>query len=85
MYPNDKGPQIMPWPGPYCPKCGGTMRLVTPSMKRQNMFDPFWGCTLYPLCKGTRNCDPYTGAALLTLKEIDEKRAREYLEAVNSD
>ena len=58
------------------------MSLKTP--RERQYWDPFWGCTMYPLCKGTRNCDIETGAAMLTPKEIEEKRMNDYLEAVNN-
>ena len=40
-------------PEPYCPDCGGRMKLRRP-VKSQT-WDPFWGCTEYPECKGSRN------------------------------
>jgi len=39
------------WPAtPPCPKCGGTM------LRRENRRtkDHFWGCSTYPICRGTR-------------------------------
>ncbi|HEY4720389.1 MAG TPA: topoisomerase DNA-binding C4 zinc finger domain-containing protein [Anaerolineae bacterium] len=40
-------------PKPYCPKCGGVMRL------RRRRFDdePFWGCSDFPICLGVRDID----------------------------
>lgn len=35
---------------PVCPKCGGTM--IRRSNRRTK--EPFWGCTKYPACRGTR-------------------------------
>ena len=43
-------------PVPYCPDCGGQMVLRRP--KRKGDFEPFWGCSNYPDCKGTRNIQP---------------------------
>ncbi|MBP7746975.1 MAG: topoisomerase DNA-binding C4 zinc finger domain-containing protein [Phycisphaerae bacterium] len=34
-----------------CPLCGAAMRL------RESCGRQFWGCSLYPPCRGTRNCD----------------------------
>lgn len=34
---------------PPCPKCGGEMR------RRDGRNGPFYGCTLYPQCRGTLN------------------------------
>ncbi len=39
-------------PEPYCPVCGAKMTLHRP--KPHQKFDPFWGCSEYPDCKGTR-------------------------------
>ena len=33
----------------YCPKCGAKM------VRRNGKYGPFYGCTNYPRCKGTRN------------------------------
>lgn len=35
---------------PVCPKCGGAM--IRRSNRRTK--EPFWGCTKYPACRGTR-------------------------------
>ena len=34
-----------------CPKCGGPM---TP---RNSKFGVFWGCSKFPVCKGTRDSE----------------------------
>ena len=39
---------------PNCPKCGKPMRKVI-ARKGRNAGSPFWACTGYPDCKGTRN------------------------------
>ena len=39
---------------PNCPKCGKPMRKVI-ARKGRNAGNPFWACTGYPDCKGTRN------------------------------
>ena len=39
---------------PRCPKCGKPMRKVI-ARKGRNAGSPFWACTGYPDCKGTRN------------------------------
>lgn len=36
---------------PVCPKCGGEMALRTPW--GTYVGESFWGCTLYPRCRGT--------------------------------
>jgi len=36
---------------PYCPKCGGKM------VKRNGKRGPFYGCSLYPACNGTRDIE----------------------------
>lgn len=41
---------------PHCPKCGRPMRKVI-ARKGRNAGQPFWGCTGYRECTGTR---PYT-------------------------
>jgi len=39
---------------PLCPLCGKAMK------KRNSARGPFWGCTAYPECRGTRPLDPDT-------------------------
>ena len=39
-------------PVPYCPECGAKMALKRPRPGQD--WDPFWGCALYPDCRGTR-------------------------------
>lgn len=40
-------------PVPYCPVCGAQMRLKKPGPLVR--WEPFWGCTEYPDCRGSRN------------------------------
>jgi ssDNA-binding Zn-finger/Zn-ribbon topoisomerase 1 len=40
-------------PEPYCPVCGAKMKLREP--KPHQDWPPFWGCSQYPDCEGTRN------------------------------
>jgi len=40
--------------GPKCPKCGKPMRKMV-ARKGRNAGNPFWSCTGYPDCNGTRN------------------------------
>ena len=40
-------------PEPFCPECGAKMALRRP--KPSQSFDPFWGCSQYPDCRGTRS------------------------------
>ena len=44
---------------PMCPKCGKPMRKMV-ARKGRNAGNPFWSCTGYPSCDGTRR---YEGAA----------------------
>jgi len=37
---------------PVCPNCGSPMKLVRP--RRGQQWKAFWGCSKYPLCKGSR-------------------------------
>jgi len=39
---------------PKCPKCGKAMRKMV-AKKGRNAGNPFWSCTGYPECDGTRN------------------------------
>jgi len=39
---------------PKCPKCGKPMRKMV-AKKGRNAGNPFWSCTGYPDCNGTRN------------------------------
>ena len=43
-------------PVPYCPDCGAQMVLRIPRGNKQ--FDPFWGCSRFPDCRGSRNILP---------------------------
>lgn len=44
-------PDEAPPPPPECPTCGAPMV----ARRRYSDGSPFWGCTTFPLCKGTRN------------------------------
>ena len=46
--------QVAAQGAPNCPKCGKPMRKVI-ARKGRNAGSPFWACTGYPDCKGTRN------------------------------
>lgn len=37
---------------PWCPECGGRMALRLP--KPGKTWRPFWGCSRYPDCEGTK-------------------------------
>jgi restriction system protein len=39
---------------PSCPNCGKPMRKML-ARKGRNAGNPFWSCTGYPDCSGTRN------------------------------
>lgn len=47
-------------PVPSCPECGCRMILRRPRFA-VDKWDPFWGCSMYPECKGSRNIDPFSG------------------------
>jgi len=40
---------------PSCPRCNKPMRQRT-ARQGPNAGKPFWGCSGYPDCKGTRSC-----------------------------
>lgn len=40
-------------PIPHCPDCGAQMALRKP--KSHQDWKPFWGCSTFPECRGTRN------------------------------
>ena len=46
--------QIASQDTPNCPKCGKPMRKMI-AHKGRNAGNPFWSCTGYPNCNGTRN------------------------------
>jgi len=54
------GVPVQVQPRPFCPDCGEAMYLRRPR-PGGNLFEPFWGCALYPACTGTRNINPHTG------------------------
>lgn len=41
---------------PACPECGAPMRKMV-ARKGRNAGNPFWSCTKFPECKGTRPCE----------------------------
>ncbi len=43
-------------PGPVCPECGQPMRKRT-AKTGKNAGKPFWGCTAFPECTGTREIE----------------------------
>ena len=45
---------------PKCPKCGKPMRKMV-ARKGRNAGNPFWSCTGYPDCNGTRSWTGGTG------------------------
>lgn len=47
----------VPRHSPACPRCGSAMVLRT-ARRGQNVGGQFWGCSHYPACKGTQQCDP---------------------------
>ncbi len=40
-------------PKPWCPECGARMNLRRP--KQTQNWPPFWGCSEYPDCLGSRD------------------------------
>jgi ssDNA-binding Zn-finger/Zn-ribbon topoisomerase 1 len=66
----------------YCPECGAPMKVVEPH--EDDDWPRFYGCTQYPDCRGTREIDPETGAAVgddpvraSPREEIDESLEQE--------
>ncbi len=49
----DKSDRSDKAPPPACPQCGRPMRLRT-ARQGPKAGSPFWGCSAYPDCKGTR-------------------------------
>jgi four helix bundle suffix protein len=52
---SDQSDSSDPSDKPTCPKCGKPMRQRT-ARQGPHAGKPFWGCTGYPDCKGTRPC-----------------------------
>ena len=48
---------------PHCPKCDKPMRKMV-ARKGRNAGNPFWSCTGYPDCTGTRNWTGATGGGM---------------------
>ena len=52
---------IQTTPIPFCPHCED-LEIETPMVLRQpkpgQKWPAFWGCSLYPQCRGTRNIKP---------------------------
>ena len=59
---------IRTFPKPYCPACGAQMVLRRP--KPSQIWQPFWGCSQWPGCEGTRN----VSSEGLAEKTDDEER-----------
>jgi len=51
--PTDPSDSSTPAASPHCPDCGKPMSLRTARTGR-NAGSQFWGCSVYPTCKGTR-------------------------------
>lgn len=49
-----------------CPRCGSVMA------KRDGKFGPFWGCSSFPKCKGSRNPDGSTSQSQFATVPEDE-------------
>jgi restriction system protein len=43
----------LPSSPPLCPSCGAAM-VIRMARRGSNAGSPFWGCTTYPTCRGTR-------------------------------
>lgn len=43
-------------PEPFCPLCGARMVLRRP--QKDDDWRPFWGCNLWPDCRGKRQIMP---------------------------
>lgn len=54
-------------PAPWCPEDGAIMKLRRP--KPGQSWEPFWGCSQFPACKGTRQIDEWTGEPVYTEAE----------------
>lgn len=54
---------------PKCPKCGAEMK------KRNGKYGPFWGCTQYPKCKGSRKIRKRTPKSHLAKDTSKKKQA----------
>ena len=54
------GTPIVTQPRPLCPECGAGMFLRLPK-PGGNIFDPFWGCSTFPKCRGARDINVHTG------------------------
>lgn len=52
-FPPKEDPATSPMSPPNCPKCGAEMKQRT-GRQGQNAGKPFWGCSTYPKCNGTR-------------------------------
>jgi len=44
--------RIQTYPIPPCPECGAMMKLRRP--RANQGWEPFWGCSRWPDCRGTR-------------------------------
>jgi restriction system protein len=59
-------------PTPTCPLCGKGMRQRT-AKKGPHAGQPFWGCSGYPECKGTRDAAKVSDKS--DLSDVSDKRA----------
>ena len=65
----------------FCPKCGSAMILRTP--KQGQTWKPFFGCSSFPDCKGSRP-ESKRGEGIAERLEL-VARAKEFEEASNDD
>jgi ssDNA-binding Zn-finger/Zn-ribbon topoisomerase 1 len=54
------GDVIITEPEPFCPECGAKMKLKLPRYGKK-YYEPFWGCSQYPDCRGIRHINPWDG------------------------
>ncbi len=59
-------------PEPYCPECGA--KIVVRRPKPSQHFEPFWGCSQYPDCRGTRTVEEVNEDQLSFFPETKEPK-----------
>jgi restriction system protein len=61
--------------GPECPTCGKVMMQRTARQGR-SAGKPFWGCTAYPACKGTRPMEESDRSDLSDTSDLSDSSGR---------
>lgn len=73
--------KIRVFPVPKCPECDGEMVLRRP--KPNDTWEAFWGCKIFPHCRGSRNIN--ADGSAMTDEEMEDARAARWEAQADDD